>query len=165
MLIAQTLFPTAPPGVERTDAYARAAGNDKPLAVMIGNRLFKTQWPAQVLSVYADLADDTDVVGLRIAGKHFHGVLHARSLTDEVVALVTQTFAIDPRVEEVDVWVTVPLDLSKDIVVKGDVNTPTWKTVFSVSVRRSETANALRGRLAAGRGVYWDQEWKRSVVK
>ena len=165
LLVAQTLFPTARPGVDRTDAYARAAGNDKPLAVMVGNRLFKTEWPAQVLSVYADLADNSDVVGLRVAGKHFHGKLTANTLADEVTSLVSQTFSIDPRVEEVDVWVTVPLDLGKDIVVKSDVNTPSWKTVFSVSVRRGESGLALRKRLAAGRGVYFDQEWKHSVVK
>ncbi|MFN2448676.1 MAG: hypothetical protein ABR508_02615, partial [Candidatus Baltobacteraceae bacterium] len=77
LLLAQTLFPAASPGVDQSDAYARAAGNDKPLAILIGNRIFKTRWPAQVLSVYADLDDDTDVIGIRIAGKHFHGALDA----------------------------------------------------------------------------------------
>ncbi|HET7814660.1 MAG TPA: hypothetical protein VFL13_09845 [Candidatus Baltobacteraceae bacterium] len=163
--VAQVLFPTAPPGVDRSNAYARAAGNDKPLAVMVGNRVFKTQWPAQVLSVYADLANDSDVIGLRISGKHFHGVMRASELSNEIADLATQTMTVDPRIEEVDLWLTLPLDLTKDVVVKSDVNTPSWKTVFSISVRRGETRGQILKRIAKGTGVYWDQEWRRAAVK
>lgn len=163
--IAQVLFPTAPPGVDRSNAYARAAGNDKPLAVMVGNRVFRTRWPAQVLSVYADLANDSDVIGLRISGKHFHGVLRASELSNEIADLATLTMSVDPRIEEVDLWLTLPLDLTKDVVVKSDVNTPSWKTVFSISVRRGESRGAIVQRIAKGTGVYWDQEWRRAAIK
>lgn len=159
------LFPTVAPGVDQSDAYSRAAGNDKPLAIMIGNRLFRTLWPAQVLSVYAALAGDVDVVGLRISGKHFHRALTASDLAREVADTATQALAVDPRIEEVDVWVTLPLDLTKDVVVKSDVNTPTWKTVFSISVRRGENAAGVMERIARGDGVYWDQEWRHNVLK
>lgn len=165
LLLAQTLFPAAPPGVGESDAYARAAGNDKPMAILVGTRVFRTQWPAQLLSVYADLVDDSDVIGLRISGKHFHGVLHFSTLSNEVADLTTQAFAADQRVEEVDVWVTVPLDLGKDLVVKSDVNTPTWKTVFTISVRRGESRQAILARIQKGTGIYWDQEWKHTVLK
>lgn len=165
VLLAQVLFPTAPPGVDRTDAYARAAGNDKPMAILVGNRVFRTRWPAQVLSIYAELAGDTDVIGLRISGKHFHGVMRASELANEVADTATQAMKVDGRIEEVDVWVTLPLDFSKDLVVKSDVNTPSWKTVFSITVRRGETRDGILSRIAKGEGVYWDQEWRRAVLK
>ena len=165
LLLAQTLFPTARPGVDRSDAYARASGNDKPMAIMVGNRVFKTRWPAQLLSVYADLSGDSDAIGLHIAGKHFHGVLRRADLANEVAQLVQTSLSVDPRIEEVDVWVSVPLVPGKDIVVKSDVNTPTWKTVFTISVRRGESRSSVLARINSGDGVYWDQEWKRSALK
>ncbi|MFN2450571.1 MAG: hypothetical protein ABR508_12415 [Candidatus Baltobacteraceae bacterium] len=165
MLLAQSLFPTAPPGVDVTDAYARAAGNDKPLAVMIGTKVFRTRWPAQLLSVYADLAGDSDVVGLRISGKHFHGVVHVRDLAEEVAELAARTLGVDPRIEEVDEWITLPADPSKDILVKSDVNTPQWKTVFSIAVRRGESRTSVLSRIAKGTRIYWDQEWRRAALK
>ncbi len=167
LLTAQVLFPTAPPGVDRSNAYARAAGNDMHLAFIVGTQLFKTTWPAQVLNVYADTVNGTDVVGLRVAGKHFHHKLHRSDVGAEAVDLAAQAFAVSPRIREVDIWITVPLQIGKDIVAADDVNVPTWRTVFTLSAQRSESRAALLARIRRGSpaGVYWDQEWARAVLK
>ncbi|MFN2448677.1 MAG: hypothetical protein ABR508_02620, partial [Candidatus Baltobacteraceae bacterium] len=78
--------------------------------------------------------------------------------------LANDSMRADSRVQEVDLWVSVPLDFGKDIVVKSDVNTPTWKTVFTVAVVRGEARSALIRRIAAGRGVYWDPAWEHSAL-
>lgn len=160
ILIAQVLFPTAKPGVDRTDAYARAAGNRKPIAVKIGQALFSTQWPAQVLNVYADGIPGHDIAGLHLSGMHFHHALSREQFMGEVADLVSRTFAITP-VEEVDVWTSVPLNVGKGVVVAGDLAKPTYRLVFTVSVRRGERTDALLRRMRQGDGVFWDQDWAR----
>ncbi len=163
-LVAQVLFPTAPPSVGATDAYARAAGNRKPMAVTIGRDLFRTVWPAQVLNVYADGITGHDVAGLHISGVHFHRPLTRAEFLDEIDTLVERAFTAAP-VEEVDVWTSVPLNVGKGVVVAGDLARPTFRTVFTVSVRRGETAPALLRRLQQGEGVFWDQDWERTAFK
>jgi hypothetical protein len=163
LLLAQ-LFPTAPPGVDRLDANARASGNRKTLALQIGRALFKTRWPAQVLHVYADGFAGHDIAGLRISGEHFHHGLTREQFLEEVASVVRETFASAP-VDEVDVWASVPLRVGKDVVVAGDLARPSSRSVFTVSVRRGEPLDAFVRRMRAGAGVYWDQEWAREALK
>ena len=159
------LFPAAPPGVDRSDALARASGNRKAVAVTIGRALFSNQWPAQILNVYADGARRFVVAGLRISGVHFHRALSRAAFLDEVRAIVARAFRASPPVREVDVWVSVPLSVGTGIVVSGDLAKPTSRTVFTVSVLRGEGSTAFDRRLRSGRGVFWDQEWKRDALK
>jgi hypothetical protein len=163
-LLAQTLFPTAPPGVGRTDAYARAAGNEKRLAVAIGRKLFMTEWPAQVLNVYADGIDKHSVAGLHLSGVHFHHGLTREEFISEIASLVQKTFAAS-SVDEVDVWTTVPLRVGKDIIVAGDLAKPTSRTVFTLSVHRGEPGASFIRRMRQGDGVYWDQDWALANLK
>ena len=164
VLAAQVLFPTASPGVDRTDAYARAAGNRKPVAVRIGRALFATEWPAQVLNVYADGIPGHEVAGLRVSGEHFHHPLTRAQFIDEIGGLVQRAFASEP-VEEVDVWASVPLSVGKGVVVAGDLAKPTFRVVFTLSARRGESAAALVRRMQQGDGVFWDQDWERTALK
>ncbi len=164
LLLGQVLFPTVPPGVSSLDAAARAGGNRKPVAVKVGRALFTTEWPAQVLNVYADGFGGHEIVGLRVSGVHFHHALSRDEFISEIARLVQKAFAAAP-VDEVDVWASVPLRIGKDIVVAGDIAKPTTRTVFSVSVQRSESTSALMRRLQQGHGVYWDQDWTRSALK
>jgi hypothetical protein len=163
VLLAQ-LFPTAPPGVDRLDANARASGNRKDLAVAIGRALFHTEWPAQVLNVYADGFGGHDIAGLRVSGEHFHHSLTRDQFVDEIASLVRETFAAAP-VDEVDVWASVPLRVGKDVIVAGDLAQPSSRSVFTVSVSRGERMAAFVGRMRASRRVYWDQEWARTTLK
>ncbi|HKU66472.1 MAG TPA: hypothetical protein VJP85_01735 [Candidatus Baltobacteraceae bacterium] len=162
ILVAQVLFPTAPPGVDRTDAFARASGNRKPVAVKIGQALFATQWPAQVMNVYADGIAGHDVAGLHISGVHFHRALTREQFIDEIAGLVSRTFKVAP-VEEVDVWASVPLGVGRGVVVAGDLAKPTFRVVFTLSARREESADSLVRRMRQGSGVFWDQDWERKV--
>ncbi len=163
-LLAQSLFPTTPPGVSSTDAYARASGNAKHVAVTIGRALFATEWPAQVLNVYADAAAGLRVAGLHVSGKNFHHELSRDEFISEIADLVRETFAASD-VNEVDIWTTVPLRVGKDVVVAGDLAKPTSRTVFTLSVLRSESAQSYVRRMRLGQGVYWDQEWVRTALR
>ncbi len=158
------LFPPASPGVNNVDAALRAGGNRKAAAVAIGRSIFAVEWPAQVLNVYVDGIDDHAIAGLRVSGVHFHHPLTREDFIAEVAALIQRAFRAAP-VEEVDVWTTVPLNVGKGIVVSGDIAKPTSRTVFTVSVRRSENATSLAARVRAGRGIFWDQEWARAALK
>jgi hypothetical protein len=163
-ILAQALFPTAPPGVSASDAFARATGNRKDVAVSIGRTLFRTMWPAQIVNVYADGISGHVVAGLHISGVHFHHALTRAQFVDEVCRAVQQTFAAAP-VEEIDVWASVPIPVAKGTVVAGDLAMPTFRTVFAVSVRREEPAAVLARRIDAGVDVFWDQDWTRSAFK
>lgn len=160
----QTLFPTAPPAVGASDAYARASGSLKPVAVTIGRAIFRTEWPAQVLNVYASGIDGARVAGLHVSGVHFHHALTRDEFLQEIADLVHDAFAAS-AVNEVDVWASVPLRVGKDIVVSGDLAKPTFRMVFTVSVRREESQTALLARMRQGTGVFWDQDWTRTALK
>ena len=164
LLAAQALFPTAPPGVGASDAYARAGGNLKPMAVTIGRALFRTEWPAQVLNVYASGIGGYRVAGLHVSGVHFHRALTRTQFLNEIAALVRRTFSASP-VDEVDVWTSIPLRVGKDIVVSGDLARPTSRTVFTVNVERGESSDALEARMRQGTGIFWDQDWERAALK
>ena len=163
-LASQVLFPTAPPSVSATDAAARASGNLRPLAVTVGRSLFTTQWPAQVLNVYANGVGRFRVVGLHLSGTHFHHPLTKAEFLDEIAALAERTFAAAP-VDEIDLWASVPLRVGKDVVVAGDLAKPTFRTVFTVSVERTEGRSAFEKRLRQGTGIFWDQDWARTALK
>ncbi|HEV2261277.1 MAG TPA: hypothetical protein VGR69_03175 [Candidatus Rubrimentiphilum sp.] len=163
-ILAAQLFPTVPLQIDRSDAQARAAGNRKDIAVQIGRAIFRTRWPAQVLTVYADGVGGHAVAGLRISGRHFHAALTRNAFIAEIADLVRATFAAS-AVEEVDVWTVMPLRVGKDIVVTGDLARPSSRTVFTLSALRNESAAALEKRMRAADGVYWDQEWERSALK
>ena len=121
--------PTAPverngvPSVADLDAAARAAGNRPREAYRLGQTLFATVWPAQIMKVRVDGAGKHEIAGLVISGVKFHRALDAAAFADQVVRLVQETFAASP-VEEVDVWTTVPLPIdkiaAKRLVVSGE---------------------------------------------
>jgi hypothetical protein len=145
------------PGIAQLDADARATGNLKRLAIHIGDRIFKTEWPAQVTQVSANGVDGHVVIGVRISGTHFHERLTKAEFEQEVVRVTSLAFASAPSAEEVDVWVTVPLVIGKDVVVSGDLAVPTTRPVFTVSVRRG--SDPLRDL------AFWDEEWVHTAFK
>jgi hypothetical protein len=155
----------AVPSIAHVDAAARALGNRKAVAVAIGDRLFQTEWPAQVLNVEANQIGPHVVVGLRLSGVHFHQELTQAQFEAEVAALVARSFQAAPSVEEVDVWAGIPLAAPKGAIVAGDLAVPTWRTVFTVSVRRGESSSALAARLREGKEIYLDEDWMRSAFK
>lgn len=157
------LLMAAVPTTARLDANDRAEGNRLPVAIKIGTVLFASNWPAQVLKVYAFGAGEHDVVGLRVSGVKFHTSLSREGFIDEVASLVIKSFAAAP-IEEVDVSTVVPLNVGKGIVVAGDLAKPTSRTVFTITVRHGESEAGVRARMHSGRGVYWDQEWVKAAL-
>jgi hypothetical protein len=162
VLLAFALL-AASPSVADLDAHSRASGNRLDIATSVGEKLFSTTWPAQVLQVLANQDGANVVLGLRVNGVKFHGTLTRDGFDREVMDLVARAFAAAPTAEEVDLWVTVPISVGKGIVVSGDLAKPTTRTVFTVSVRRGESAAALAARLRSGANVFLDQEWASSA--
>lgn len=155
----------AQPSVARLDAVARALGNRRATAVAIGERLFTTAWPAQVLNVGADGVGSRLIVGLRLSGVHFHRPLTRAAFDAEVAALVAEAFAAAPQAEEVDLWTSIPIPVPKGTDVSGDLAMPAWRTVFTISVRRTEVPGALAERLANGKDLFVDEDWARTAFK
>lgn len=149
----------ATPSVADLDAHSRAGGNRLDIATSVGEQLFNTTWPAQVMQVLANQDGTHIVLGLRVSGVKFHESLTREAFDREVMDLIARAFAAAPAAEEVDLWVTVPLAVGKGLVVSGDLAVPTTRTVFTLSVRRGEHADALAARLHNGGNVYLDEEW------
>lgn len=164
LVLALALLGAGNGAVSAVDAYARAAGTDKPMAVQVGKKLFQREWPAQILKIYADSAGKHHVAGIMLSGVKFHGPLNRARFLDEVVGIVGKAFAAGPF-EEVDVWCIVPLKVGKGIIVSGDRAQPSARNVFTLTVRRGESARVLRARIAAGKSVYWDTLWAKEALQ
>lgn len=136
------------------DAAARAAGNRRPAAVALGTMLFTRIRPAQLVKVRIDGAGTHEVAGLVLSAVKFHSALDRAGFTSEVIELVRSTFAASD-VEEVDCWATVPFAQGHNVVVTGDMAQPTSRTVFAVSVLRTEAAT-FADRVRRGIDVFWD---------
>lgn len=170
-IAALALMITAPlvgfartPATSMLDARARAMGNRRALAVSIGERLFLRTWAAQILSVRVDGIGRHSVAGLALSGVKFHKPLTKSQFIQEIVAITGMSFAAT-RLEEVDLWCSVPLWVGKGAIVSGDLAVPTSRTVFAVTVRREEPPHSLYARLRAGNDVFWDADWARKAFR
>jgi hypothetical protein len=152
------------PSVAALDAAARASGNRPAIARQIGDRLFRTEWPAEVNQISANAVGRHLVVGVRMWGVKFHRPLSRQSFVDEVVAVAGEVFAAAPQAEEVDLWTSVPLNVGRGAVVSGDLARPTSRTVFALSALRSESLASLRDRILRGENVFWDATWARTAL-
>jgi hypothetical protein len=156
---------SSPPPVAEVDAEARASGNRKDIAIKIGDAIFATVWPAQVSQISANQLDDHLIVGIRIWGVKFHQAITRKQYITEVLALVHKAFAVEPSIEEIDLWTSVPIAVGQGVIVNGDLAKPTSRVVYSISIRRGEGSAALAARAAGTQGVFWDEEWARSAFK
>ena len=148
------------PSVADLDATARSVGNRRDIAERIGQSVFATRWPAEVNQISANELGKHMVVGIRMWGVKFERPITRAQFVDEVASVVGRAFAAAPQAEEVDVWASVPIDVSKGVVVSGDLAKPTSRTVFSLTVRKGEPQSVLRARASrTGDGAYWDEQW------
>ena len=144
------------PSVADLDAHSRAAGNRLDVATAVGERIFTKTWPAQVLQVEANALDQHMILGLHVSGVKFHAPLTREQFDREIAALVARAFAAEPKAEEVDVWVTVPISVGKGVIVSGDLAKPTTRTVYTLS--------AVRGRSSV-QNTFVDEDWARDAFK
>jgi hypothetical protein len=151
--------------VAELDAKARTTGNRLDVAMHVGENLFATTWPAQVMQVSANALDRHVVVGLLISGVKFHRPMTRSEFVGEIMDLVGRVFSNAPSAEEVDVWTSVPIAVGKGAIVSGDMAVPTTRTVFAVSARRGETQAQLLARVRSNSEAFWDEEWSRTAFK
>jgi hypothetical protein len=165
-LVAGSTAAAYAPTVADLDAAARAVGNRRDIAQRIGLAVFGTRWSAQVTQISANQLGSHLIVGIRMWGVNFHRPITREEFIGEVVALAQKAFAAAPATEEVDLWASVPITVAKGAIVSGDLAKPTSRTVFSLTVRGSESALALRARASrGGDGVFWDPLWAQSAFK
>jgi hypothetical protein len=164
--IASGVAGASAPSVADLDAAARAVGNQRDLAERIGLSVFATPWPAEVSQISANAIEGHLIVGIRIWGVKFHSPITREQFVEEVVGVVERAFAAAPATEEVDVWASIPIAITKGEIVSGDLARPTTRTVFSLTVRRGESAASLRARAAVpSADVFWDPQWARDAFK
>ncbi len=154
------------PSVAQLDAQARAAGNRIDLAERIGDAIFATPWSAEVSQISANSLADHLIVGIRVWGVKFHRPMTRDAFASEIAGLAQTTFAVVPSTEEIDLWASVPIAVTKGEIVNGDLAKPTSRTVFSITVPRGESSASTRARVRAGSdGVFYDSQWARSTFK
>jgi hypothetical protein len=165
LALSTAVVRAAPPPLSEVDAEARAAGNRKDIAIKIGDAIFATTWAAQVSQISANQLGEHLIVGIRIWGVKFHETMTRAQYVLEVVALAKRAFAVEPGIEEIDLWTSVPISVGKGVIVSGDLAKPTSRVVYSITIRRGEGAAALAARASGTHGVFWDEEWARSAFK
>jgi hypothetical protein len=159
-MAASSIAWASAPSVADLDAAARAVGNRRDIAENIGRAIFRTQWPAEVSQVSANELDGHLIVGVRIWGVKFHHALTRADFVDEIVSLTANIFSTAPDAEEIDFWAAVPIDVIKGEIVNGDLARPTSRTVFSLTVLRSESTQSLHARaMGESDGIFWDAQW------
>ncbi|MHB8146453.1 MAG: hypothetical protein ACYDGM_04215 [Vulcanimicrobiaceae bacterium] len=165
LAVTATVARAQMPSVADLDAHSRANGNRIDIAQRIGEELFRTTWPAQVLHVSANGADGHTIVGLVLSGVKFHSPMTRAEFVAEIVDLVRRSFAAAPQAGEVDLWAIIPIPVVKGEIVSGDLAKPTARDVFTLTAKRGESAAELARRIDAGSGVFWDQEWAETAFK
>jgi hypothetical protein len=163
LLAVAALLPL-PASADDPRVLGRSSGTDVATARRIAAALLARPLAAQLLRVRCERVRRHVDCGLTVSGVKFHRALDLRSWNAEIAALVDGAYAAVPGVDQIDCWATVPLDAGKGTVVSGDYAKPTSATVFSVSVPR-ERRGAVRARLAAGTGVFWDPAFRASLSK
>ncbi len=152
------LLVTATNASAATRAELRAAGGDRATALRVANVLFARPLDLQLLRVRCERVAQQSFCGLTLAGVKFHRRLTTALFEREVDGLVRGALAVDPRIAEVDLWVTVPADAGKGAVVSGDFAQPTSATVYAATTPRTQTSAP-----STGANVFWDPSFRRDL--
>jgi hypothetical protein len=139
------------PTTLEVDANARAVGNDRPAAVALARVLLARPWSAQILRIRVERAASHRVAGITLSGMKLKRRLAPPAFLREANAIADLALASDVQLEEVDLHVTVPLDVGVGTVTSGDYAHSATRTVFTLTVRRDEPRV---------REPYWNPGWR-----
>jgi hypothetical protein len=134
------------------EAAARSAGNRRAEAVSVARALLAGPHLASITKVRVDgAAGIAPVAGILLSGTKLHAHdLRWQALLREADRLAALSFAADPRLSEVDIWATVPLNLAVGTpFVSGDLAIPDSAVVFTRTQRRGEAP-----------ALWWDPAWR-----
>jgi hypothetical protein len=140
-------------------AEGRAGGGDRTLAVEVAHALLAQPLALQLTRVRCERAAGADFCGLSLSGVKFKRRVDTATFTAEVDTLVRGAFAVDPAIAEVDLWVSVPANSGKGMVVSGDFALPTTATVYTITVPRAQA-----NRPDDGSNVFWDPAFQRELA-
>ena len=154
-MVAVALLAAAGAANAATRAELRSTGGDRATALRVAGALFARPLDLQLTRVRCERVGAHSFCGLTLAGTKFHRRLDTAAFERDVNALLQTALAVDPRIAEVDLWVTVPAGAGKGAVVSGDFAVPTSATVYATTAPRAHGA--------PGSGVFWDPEFKREL--
>lgn len=147
---ARTLtVPTALANIARE----RIAGNVPAVAEGVAVALLARRFPEQILKVHVLSLRPATVAGIVLSGVKFHHAVSREQFETDVADMARLTFDSSPRIGEVDIWVTVPLEVGTGLPVSGDYALPTSRTVFSAAITRA--AQRAGGSVNVGK-IYMD---------
>jgi hypothetical protein len=156
--LVPSLAPAATGASATTRAGLRAAGGDRATALRVAEALFARPLDLQLLRVRCERVAARSFCGLTLSGVKFHHRVDTARFEADVDALVRGALAVDPRIAEVDLWVTVPADAGKGAVVSGDFAVPATATVYAATTPRAQSA-----RPSVGANVFWDPAFRREL--
>jgi hypothetical protein len=146
--VLQTVTAAAAPSLLEVDARARAAGNARIEAEQVARALLAHPWAMQVIEVLVDRAGTHRVAGVTLLGVKLKQRVDASGILAQANRLVDLALASDPRLEEVDLQVTVPAGNRRSA---GDMDKVYDRAVFTLTVRRAKPQV---------REPYWDPVWR-----
>ena len=149
--------PAAPAWAELAHiARERIEGNAPGMAEDVAVALLARSFPEQILKVHVLALPPATVAGIMLSGVKFHHAVNREQFEADVSDMVEAAFDAAPRVDEVDVWTIVPIQVAAGTIVSGDYAEPTSRTVFSAAVTRAKFDAS--GRLDLGT-TFWDPQF------
>ena len=139
-------------------ARKRIAGNAPALAEDAAVALLARRFPEQILKVQVLSLRPATVAGIMLSGVKLHRAVNRQQFEADIADMVRLTFDSSPRIDEVDVWATVPLEIGTGLPVSGDYAVPTSRTVFSAAVTRAQ--QGAGGKVNLGT-IYMDPQFLR----
>ena len=140
-------------------AEGRAAGGDRATAVRVAHALLAKPLAMQLTRVRCERVAAAGFCGLTLSGVKFKRRVDTAAFRSEVDDLVRGALAVDASIAEVDLWVTVPADAGKGVVVSGDFAQPSSATVYATTVPR-----ALAPHASDNAGVFWDAKFRAELA-
>jgi hypothetical protein len=137
-------------------AAARAGGGDRDCALRVAQVLLAWPLDVQLMRVRCERVGKADYCGLTLSGVKFHRWIDTVAFLKEIDLLVSQTFAVDPAIAEVDVTTIAPADAAHRAVESGDFARPSAATVYATSVTRG-SANDLET------NAFWDPDFRHAL--
>ena len=141
-----------------TRAELRSGGGDRATALRVADALFARPLDLQLMRVRCERVAAESFCGLTLSGVKFHRRLDTAAFEHDVDTLVHDALAVDPRIAEIDLWVTVPANAGKGAVVSGDFAVPTSATVYAATTPRAQTTPP-----SSGANVFWDPTFRREL--
>lgn len=145
-------------------ARQRIEGNAPVLAERVAVALLSGMFPEPITKVRVLAVQPAAAAGIMLSGLKWHRRVAQREFLADVAAMSRRAFAAVPTLDEVDIWIVVPIAVMPQATVSGDLAVSASRTVFSAAVRRH--AQRSKGSDPFGLGpIFIDPPWQRQMFE